>query len=114
MTIITDDGTVCPQCGLKNTVKKENKRANGKVSITYACRNPDCMYKFVEKQIKTATKGKKHVTGRTSVFLDKAREAKLPGKRIVKHYDDDGKLVKESVYYERRRNRADIDPKRRL
>jgi hypothetical protein len=72
------------------------------------------MYKFTPTILKSASKGKQHVTGRTSVDLDKPREAKLPGKRVVKHYNDDGKLVYESTYYERRRNRADIDPKRGL
>jgi transposase-like protein len=107
-------GVVCPRCGNAHVVSKEVKRANGNVSTKYQCRNSECMFKFTPAALKSATKGAKHVTGKTSVFIDKGREAKQPGKRIVKHYADDGELVKESVYYERRRNRADIDQKRRL
>jgi hypothetical protein len=107
-------GVSCPRCGVQRVVMKETKRANGKISISYSCRNSECMFKFTPTALKASVKGAKHVTGKTSVIIDKGREAKQPGKRIVKHYADDGELVKESVYYERRRNRADIDQKRRL
>jgi len=102
-------GIPCPRCGNQYVVSKEIKHANGKISIKYQCRNSVCMYKFTPTLLKAATKGKKHQTGKTSIDLDKAREAKKPGKRIVKH--DDGTT---SVYYEFRRNRSDIDPAKRL
>lgn len=107
-------GVTCPRCGVQRVVMKENKRANGKVSISYSCRNSECMYKFTPTALKASEKGVKHVTGKTSVLIDKGREAKQPGKRTVKHYDDDGKLVTTTEYYERRRNRADVDQKKRL
>ena len=107
-------GVKCPRCGNEHVVMKETKRPNGTVSTKYYCRNSVCMYKFTPTILKASVKGTKHVTGRTSVDIDKTREAKQPGKRTVKHLDDDGKLVSTTTYYERRRNRADIDLKRRL
>ena len=107
-------GITCPRCGNQHVVSKEVKHASGNVVTKYQCRNSVCMYKFTPAILKSSMKGKSHVTGRTSVDIDKGREAKQPGKRVVKHYDDDGKFLYESIYYERRRNRADIDQKRRL
>lgn len=107
-------GITCPRCGNQHVVSKEVKHANGNVAIKYQCKNSVCMYKFTPTILKAATKGKSHVTGRTSVDIDKSRVAKLPGKRIVKHYSDDGKPITTTYYYDRRRNRADVDQKRRL
>jgi len=102
--------TICPRCGFKDTIKQSaRERANKTKIVKYMCMNPTCGFKFTQQTVKLLTKGKKHQTGRTSVDLDKAREAKKPGKRIVKH--DDGTT---SVYYEFRRNRSDIDPAKRL
>ncbi len=100
---------ICPRCGFKEAIKKGTREhVSGQTVARYQCKK--CDFKFTPKRMKTALmKGKKHQTGRTSVDLDKAREAKKPGKRIVTHEDGS-----KSVYYEFRRNRSDIDPSKRL
>lgn len=98
----------CPRCGYKEAIKKGTREHVSGTKVTrYQCKK--CNYKFTPTQVKVSTKGKKHQTGRTLIDLDKAREAKKPGKRIVKH--EDGTI---STYWEFRRNRSDVDPSKRL
>jgi DNA-directed RNA polymerase subunit RPC12/RpoP len=104
----TEPPVICPQCGYKEAIKKGTREHKSGLKVTrYQCKK--CGHKFTPSQAKMLTRGKKHQTGKTLIELDKARTAKLPGKRIVHHPDGT-----TSVYWEFRRNRSDIDPKKRL
>jgi transposase-like protein len=95
---------VCPRCGQKEFIKKGTREhKSGAVVPIFKCKV--CNYKFTQGKAKEAQLGKKHQTGKTSVQLDKMREAKLPGKRTTEW---------GTTYFEFRRNRSDVDPKKML
>jgi ssDNA-binding Zn-finger/Zn-ribbon topoisomerase 1 len=103
---VTIHTITCPQCGSKDVIKKESRMLKSGTLVTrYQCKNPQCKYKFTPASIKKTAASKIHQIGKTSVALDRTRVALPPGKRISKT----GK-----IYYEYRRNRSDINPKKRL
>ena len=107
----------CPVCGNRERIIKKGvrDRKTGKEAQRYECKV--CGYKFTQERMKQAFYGPLHMTGRTTVYIDKERDAKMPGKRTVTQ--DNNKRHKalglpDSFYTEFRRNRADVDKKFRL
>ena len=60
---------------------------------------------YKKKKLPRVIKASKQQTGKTTKEIDRMIEALKPGKRQSKS---------GNIYYERRRNRSDIDPKKRL
>ena len=57
------------------------------------------------KKKKTSSKKRPSLTGKSNTAVDKQMRAKPPGRR---------KAASGNVYFERRRNRADADKRKRL
>lgn len=107
--IVPEEMIRCPRCGQSEFIKKgtrEHLATKTKVPL-YKCKV--CNYRFTLEKAKEAVAGKKHQTGKTSVVVDKSRKAKVPGKRVVHHEGG-----KDTVYWEFRRNRSDVNPEKML
>jgi predicted RNA-binding Zn-ribbon protein involved in translation (DUF1610 family) len=95
---------ICPRCGSNEVIKKGSRLREVGEAQRYQCK--DCEYKFTPDLVRQTFVGHKfHQTGKTLVAIDEKRVAKLPGKRVT---------AWGTTYYEYRRNRSDVNPKKRL
>jgi hypothetical protein len=99
---------ICPRCGSNKTRKKGSRERKDDSAQRFEC--TACEYRFTPNQIRRTFVGQPlHQTGRTLIPIDESRFALKPGKRIVHHPGG-----KDTDYYEYRRNRTDINPKKGL
>ena len=99
-----DTMPICPRCGSNEVIKKGSRLRDVGEAKRYQCKA--CEYKFTPDLVRQTFVGHKyHQTGKTLIRIDEKRVAKLPGKRVTEW---------GTSYYEYRRNRSDINPKKGL